>query len=153
MPQVTADLQGASRTDSAARTPAGRPLSPHLQVWRFHITMYASILNRMSGGGLYFGAFIAAAWAYALAAGPEEYDVVMGLLGSPVGALVLFGLSLAFFFHFASGIRHLVFDMGKGINPKLADMTGLAAMVFSVAATLVVFVVAYVLGALDGVFG
>ena len=147
MPQVTADLQGASGTDTAARTPASRPLSPHLQVWRFHITMYASILNRMTGGGLYFGAFIAAAWAYSLAAGPDEYAFVTGLIGSPLGLLVLFGLSLAYFFHFAAGIRHLVWDMGKGINPKLADMTGLACMVFSVVATLAVFAVAYVVGA------
>jgi len=152
MPQVTADLQSGSRSDTAARTPGSRPLSPHLQVWRFHITMYASILNRMTGGGLYFGAFIATAWAYALAAGREEYAFVTGLLGSPLGLVVLFGLSLAYFFHFAAGIRHLVWDMGRGINPKLADMTGLAAMVFSVAATLVVFVLAYALGALDGVF-
>ncbi len=147
MPQVTADLQGGTRSDTAARTPASRPLSPHLQVWRFHITMYTSILTRITGGGLYVGAFIAAAWAYSLAAGREEYDFAMGLLGSPLGLLVLFGLSLAYFYHFAAGIRHLVWDMGKGINPKLADMTGLACMVFSVAATLAVFAVAYITGA------
>ncbi len=153
MPQVTADLQGATRSDSAARTPASRPLSPHLQVWRWHVTMAGSILHRMTGVALYFGAFIAAAWAYALASGEQSYAFMMGLLGSPLGALVLFGLTLAYFFHFANGIRHLVWDTGRGLNPKLADMTGLAVMVFALAATAVVFVVAYVLGVLDGVFG
>lgn len=153
MPQVTADLQGASRSDSAARTPGTRPLSPHVQVWRWHITMLCSILGRITGSGLYLGAFIVAGWAWALAAGPEAYGRYMGLLGSPLGVLVLLGLTLSYFFHFANGVRHLTFDAGHGLNPKLADMTGLAAIVFSVAATAVVFVVAYLTGALDGVFG
>jgi succinate dehydrogenase / fumarate reductase cytochrome b subunit len=153
MPQVTADLQGATRTDSAARTPASRPIAPHLQVWRWHITMAGSILHRMTGVALYFSAFIATAWAYALASGEESYRFMMGLLGSPLGVLVLLGLTLAYFYHFANGIRHLIWDAGKGLNPKLADMTGLAAMVFAVVATGAVFVVAYIVGALDGVFG
>ena len=148
MPQVTADLQGASRTETAAAVPRGRPLSPHLQVWRFHITMVASILNRMTAVALYFGAFIAAGWAWALASGPERYADYMGLLAHPLGLLVLFGLSVAYFYHLAGGLRHLVWDAGKGFNPKLADMTGLAAMVFAVAAALIVFGVAYVTGAL-----
>lgn len=151
MPQVTADLQGASRDATAAKTPGSRPLSPHVQVWRWHPTMVASILTRITAVGLYFGAFIAAGWALALATGPEAYDRYMRLLGSPLGVLVLLGLTGAFFYHFASGIRHLVFDVGKGLNPKLADMTALAAIVFAVAATAVVFGVAFLEGALDGV--
>jgi succinate dehydrogenase / fumarate reductase cytochrome b subunit len=74
----------------------------------------------------------------------------MSLLGSPFGVLVLLGFTGAFFYHFAAGIRHLVFDVGRGLNPKLADMTALAAIVFAVAATVVVFAVAFVTGALDG---
>ena len=150
MPQVTADLQGASRDATAARTPGSRPLSPHLQVWRWHPTLVASILTRITGVGLYFGAFIAAGWAWALASGPEAYDRYMRLLGSPLGVLVLFGLTGAFFYHFASGLRHLAFDSGKGFNPKLADMTGIAAIVFAAVATAVVFALAFVTGALDG---
>lgn len=148
MPQVTADLQGATRDESAARTPAGRPLSPHLQVWRFHITMVASILNRMTAVACYFGAFIAAGWAVALASGPEAYGRYMGLLASPLGLLVLAGITLAYFFHLAGGVRHLVWDAGKGFNPKLADMTGLAVGVFAVLATVVVFAVAWRTGAM-----
>ncbi|MBW3558955.1 MAG: succinate dehydrogenase, cytochrome b556 subunit [Proteobacteria bacterium] len=150
MPQVTADLQGASRDASAARTPGSRPLSPHVQVWRWHPTMVASILSRITGVGLYLGAFIAAGWAWALASGREPYERYMELLGSPLGVLVLLGLTLAYFYHFAGGIRHLVFDAGRGLNPKLADMTALAAIVFAVAATAMVFGVAFVTGALDG---
>ena len=152
MPQVMDDLQGASRHNTAAPTPASRPLSPHLQVWRFHITMFCSILGRLTGMALYFGAFIAAGWALALASGPEAFSRYMELLGSPLGVLVLFGLTLSYFFHFANGIRHLGFDAGRGMNPKLATMTGWAALAFAVTATGVVFLVAYVIGALDGLF-
>ena len=148
MGQVKADMQGASAPSSAAHTPAARPLSPHLQVWRWHITMLGSILHRMTGIGLYVGAFIAAAWALALASGPEWYGRVMGWLAHPLGRLVLAGLTLAFFFHLANGVRHLVFDAGRGLNPKLADMTGLAVMVFAVLATVAVWWVALTIGAL-----
>lgn len=150
MPQVTADLQGASRDASAARTPAARPLSPHIGQWRWHITMLASILTRMSGVALYLAAFVAAGWAWALASGPERYARYTELLGSPLGVLLLLGFTGAFFYHFAAGVRHLVFDSGRGLNPKLADMTALAAIVFAVAATAVVFGLAFVTGALDG---
>ncbi len=152
MPQVTADLQGASRDASAARTPGARPLSPHIGQWRWHPTMVASILTRISGVALYFAAFVAAAWAWALASGREAYERYIELLGSPFGVLVLLGFTGAFFYHFAAGVRHLVFDMGRGLNPKLADMTAVAAIVFAVAATGVVFTLAFLLGALDGVF-
>ncbi len=146
MAQVKADLQGTSRSASAARVPASRPLSPHLQVWRFHITMFCSILHRITGVGLYFGAFIAAGWAVALASGPDAYETYTGLIGSPLGLLVMLGMTLAYFYHFANGLRHLVWDAGKGLNPKLADMTGLAALVFAVAAAAVVWFVAFSLG-------
>jgi succinate dehydrogenase / fumarate reductase cytochrome b subunit len=152
MPQVTADLQGASRDASAARTPGVRPLSPHVQVWRWHPTMVASILTRISAVALYLAAFVAAGWAWSLASGREAYARYMDLLGSPVGVLLLLGFTGAFFYHFAGGVRHLVFDAGKGLNPKLADMTAIAAIVFAVAATAVVFGVAYLTGALEGLF-
>ena len=97
-------------------------------------------------------AFVAAGWALALASGPGAYARFTGLLGSPLGVVVLLGFTGAFFYHFAGGIRHLVFDAGKGLNPKLADMTAIAAIVFAVAATAMVFGVAFLTGALDGLF-
>ena len=132
------------------RTSAGRerPLSPHLQVWRWHITMAVSILNRATGVALYVGALIAAGWAAALAAGPPAFDRYMGLLGSPLGKLVLFGLTVSIFFHLAAGIRHLVWDAGEGFETKTADMTAAAAFAFSIAASLAVWVIAAQSGAL-----
>ena len=142
MGQVKADMQGAQATGSSARTPADRPLSPHLQVWRWHVTMTASILHRVSGIGLYLGAFIVAAWAVSLAYGPEAYADYMSVMGSWFGKLVLVALTAGGFYHLANGIRHLVWDTGRGFNPKQADMTGIAVIVFTVLATAATWYVA-----------
>ena len=144
MGQVKADMQGAQATGSTARTPADRPLSPHLQVWRWHVTMLGSILHRISGVALYFGAFFIAAWVIALAYGPEAYGDYMAFMGSWFGRLILLGLTGAAFYHLANGVRHLVWDTGRGLNPKQADMTGIAVIVFAVLATAATWFVAYV---------
>jgi succinate dehydrogenase / fumarate reductase cytochrome b subunit len=125
-----------------------RPLSPHLQVWRWHITMATSIFHRATGVALYAGALIAAGWAMALAAGPGAYGAYMSCLGSPLGLLVLFGLTLSIFFHLANGVRHLFWDAGEGLSLKTADMTAAAAMAFSVVATIAVFAIAAMTGRL-----
>lgn len=127
---------------------AARPLSPHLQVWRWHVTMLGSILHRATGAALYVGAMIVAGWAVALAGGPQAYGDYMHLLGSPLGKLVMFGLTFAVFYHLASGVRHLAWDVGAGFAPRTADMTGAAVIAFAVAATLAVWVIAFLVGAL-----
>jgi succinate dehydrogenase / fumarate reductase cytochrome b subunit len=119
-----------------------RPMSPHLQIWRWHITMAASIATRASGVALYVGLLIAAGWAVALAAGPHAYAGYVGLLGSPVGLVVLFGITAAIFYHLAAGIRHLVFDSGRGFLPAIANMTAWACFAFGVVASVAVFAVA-----------
>jgi len=124
-----------------------RPLSPHVQVWRWHITMATSILNRATGVALYVGALIGAGWAMSLAAGPVAFDRYMALLGSALGKLVLFGLTLSVFFHLAAGVRHLFWDAGEGFQTKTADMTAAAALAFAVAASLAVWVIAAMTGA------
>jgi succinate dehydrogenase / fumarate reductase cytochrome b subunit len=127
---------------------AARPLSPHVQVWRWHITMATSILHRATGSALYGGALILAGWAAALAAGPAAFGTYKGLLGSPLGKLVLFGLTFSIFFHLANGIRHLAWDAGEGFEPKTADMTAAAVIAFAVTATIAVWVIAAIIGAL-----
>ena len=129
--------------------PAGirtRPVAPHLQVWRWHVTMAASILHRATGVGLYVGALILTGWGLALANGPDAYASYMGLLGSPLGKLVLFGLTVCIFYHLANGIRHLAFDSGKGFLPKTADFTAVAAMAFAVVASIAVWAIGLLTG-------
>jgi succinate dehydrogenase / fumarate reductase cytochrome b subunit len=137
-----------SETKAGAGPLAPRPLSPHMQVWRWHITMLGSILHRATGVALYVGAVIIAGWAAALAGGPESYGAYMGLLGCPLGKLVLVGLTLAVFYHLASGVRHLAWDIGLGFTPRTADMTSAAVIAFAVAATAAVWVIAALTGAL-----
>jgi succinate dehydrogenase / fumarate reductase, cytochrome b subunit len=125
-----------------------RPMSPHLQVWRWHITMWASILNRATGMALYVGALLLAVWAIALAAGPDVYYAYMSLLASPLGRLVLFGLTVSLFFHLANGVRHLVWDAGRGFQVKTANAATVFVFAFTIAATLAVWVIAAMTGAL-----
>jgi succinate dehydrogenase / fumarate reductase cytochrome b subunit len=124
-----------------------RPLSPHLQVWRWHLTMLTSILHRATGVGLYVGALIGAGWALALASGPDAYANYMGLLASPLGRLVLFGLTVSLFYHLANGIRHLTWDAGKGFEVKAANFSGVLVIAFAVVAAVVVWGLALMTGA------
>jgi succinate dehydrogenase / fumarate reductase cytochrome b subunit len=118
-------------------------MSPHLQVWRWHVTMFTSILHRATGIALYVGALILAGWVVALAAGADAFNLYRALLASPIGLLVLFGLTVSFLYHLANGVRHLVWDAGKGFEPKTADMTGWAAIAFGVVAAVLIWIIAF----------
>ena len=107
-----------------------------------------AILHRFTGAGLYVGLIILAGWALALASGPDAYGVYTGLLGSIIGKIVLFGLTVCVFFHMANGVRHLVWDSGKGFQPRTADTTAWAALAFGVVAAVVVWIIAAMTGAL-----
>lgn len=113
-----------------------RPLSPHLQVYRFQWTMLLSITHRMTGVGLAMGSLLLVWWLISLALGPAYYGMVQGLLGSWVGRLLLLGWSWALFYHFCNGIRHLFWDTGRGFAIDTARRSGLAVAVFSVLLTL-----------------
>jgi succinate dehydrogenase / fumarate reductase cytochrome b subunit len=125
-----------------------RPQSPAVEVWRWHLTMVCSILHRATGVALYGGALILMGWAIALATGPDAYGAYMALLGSLLGKLVLFGLALSVFYHLANGVRHLVWDAGYGFALKTADRSAIAVLLFALAATVALFVLASLTGAL-----
>ncbi|MBU1538676.1 MAG: succinate dehydrogenase, cytochrome b556 subunit [Alphaproteobacteria bacterium] len=123
-----------------------RPLSPHLQVWRWHGTMLASILHRISGGALSVGAVLVVLWLAALALGPDAYATFTAWMGSPLGLLVWFGLSAALIYHFAAGVRHLIWDSGKGLSLKDADALSIGSIVFGVVVTLAFWIVLFSTG-------
>jgi succinate dehydrogenase / fumarate reductase cytochrome b subunit len=123
-------------------------MSPHLQVWRWHITMATSIFHRATGVALYVGALIAAVWAVSLERGPEDYATVMGLLGSWPGRVVMFGLTVSGFYHLANGVRHLIWDAGHGLDVKSANASSITVFAFTIAATVAVWAIAYMTGAL-----
>ncbi len=109
---------------------ANRPISPHLQIWKWGPHMATSILHRISGQGLTFvGLPVLLWWLSALASGQDAYDDFLAVAGSPVGLFVLVGLSWAFFTHLCSGLRHLVLDTGANYelhNNKIGSIVSIA---------------------------
>mgnify|MGYP003576973514 FL=1 len=118
---------GDARDDQTGRfvtQPNGhvRPLSPHMGIWRWHVTMAASILFRATIIAATVGAVIATAWLGALAFGPDAYDTALALAGSPLGLFVGFGLTLVLFSFILNGARHTINDTGNGLTPKSANL-------------------------------
>ena len=117
---------------------ADRPLSPHLSIWRWGPHMLVSILHRVAGDGMAFIALpVLLWWLGALASGPEAYESFAGLMTSPIGYVVLVGISWAFFNHMSSGIRHFVLDIGAGyeisLNKKFSYVSIASGIVLTIA--------------------
>ncbi len=131
------------RTGSTTGSRRSRPLSPHLQVYRLMLTFVMSGLHRISGAVLYFGMPLIAWWLIAAASGPNAYAYFEWFAGSLIGRLVLFGYTWALLHHVLGGIRHLIWDIGLGLEPAEREFLALATIVGSVALTLVVWVIGY----------
>lgn len=112
-----------------------RPLSPHLSVYKWQVANTLSILHRATGVFMTLGSLAFAAWIVSAAVGPDSYDRVLSLLGGPLGLLVLFGWSFAFFYHLGNGIRHLVWDAGYGFDKQVARMSGWFTFIAALLAT------------------
>lgn len=125
-----------------------RPTSPSVWIWRWHVTMAASIAHRASGAALYAGALILMLFALSLASGADSYAAFRGLTGSIPGKVVLFALTVSAFYHLANGVRHLTWDAGAGFEPKTADMTAWVAFGFAALMSVGVWVLAAMTGAL-----
>ena len=115
---------------------SGRPLSPHLTIYRWPITMTLSILHRLTGVALSGGLAILTIWLLALSLGAAAYDPVAALLGTLIGKLLLVAFSYAFFFHFCNGIRHLFWDVGKGFEMRQVVVSAWTVVAASLALTL-----------------
>jgi succinate dehydrogenase / fumarate reductase cytochrome b subunit len=95
-------------------TSRDRPLSPHLQIYRWQWTMLLSIVHRMTGVALAVGTLLLVWWLVAIAMGPETYATVQAVMNHWFGRLVLLGFTWALFYHLSNGIRHLFWDAGRG---------------------------------------
>jgi succinate dehydrogenase / fumarate reductase cytochrome b subunit len=129
-------------TEARPVSPITRPLSPHLQIWRWSPTMASSITHRATGAALYAGVILLALWFVALALGPEAYAPVSAILASPFGLFVLFGFCWSLLFHTLNGLRHLYWDSGRGLAPKTAMRMSVAIFVSSALLAVLVFVLA-----------
>lgn len=120
-----------------------RPLSPHLQIYRWSWTMAMSIAHRATGSALYGGTLLVVAWLVALANGRASFETAQAIAGSIPGRLVLFGYTWVLLHHMLGGIRHFVWDLGHGFEPLERLNLARYSLVGSLALTLLVWVLAY----------
>jgi succinate dehydrogenase / fumarate reductase, cytochrome b subunit len=120
---------------------ADRPLSPHLQVYRWQLTMLLSIVHRGTGVVLGAGSILLVWWLVAAASGPEAFEGVQNFLGSWLGLLLLFGWTASLFYHLCNGIRHLVWDTGHALDLKSTYLGGWVVVTATAVLTLIAWVV------------
>jgi succinate dehydrogenase / fumarate reductase cytochrome b subunit len=120
-----------------------RPLSPHLTIYRWPVTMMTSITHRVTGVGLSVGAVILAWWLISISNGPEGWESFHAISDTPIGLLVLFGLIWSLVYHFLNGIRHLAWDLGYGFAKQQAERNSVIILALSVICAVVIFAVSW----------
>jgi succinate dehydrogenase / fumarate reductase cytochrome b subunit len=119
-----------------------RPLSPHLQVYRWQVSNTLSILHRLTGVLLAVGSAGLVGWLLALASGPGAFQQAAALVQSVPGQLLLVGWTFAFCYHLCNGIRHLAWDAGYGFDKHTARKSGIAAVACAVVLTAAIWALA-----------
>lgn len=122
---------------------ASRPLSPHLQIYRPMLTMMMSIMHRITGAGLYFGTILLAWWLIAASTDARAFDTANGVLMSFPGRIVLFGFTWALFHHLFGGIRHFIWDTGRGMEHPEREYLAQATLIGGFVSSVAVWVIAY----------
>ncbi|MFT3673178.1 succinate dehydrogenase, cytochrome b556 subunit [Aestuariivirga sp.] len=130
-----------AETKQAAR--AQRPLSPHLQIYRPMLSMTMSITHRITGVALYAGSLLLVWWFAAAAQSDAYFDLVQAFFAHWFGRLILFGFTWALIHHALGGLRHFVWDMGKGFKLTSVEWMVRANLVGSIVLTLLLWAVAY----------
>ena len=121
-----------------------RPLSPHLQVYNPQLTSVLSIMHRITGVALAVGTLLLVYWLAAAAGGPESYAAAQGFIGSFIGRLLLFGWTVALFYHLANGIRHLFWDAGYGYELPAVYRGGWLVVAATGVLTVLSWIAAYI---------
>lgn len=116
-----------------------RPLSPHLGVYGWQISMFTSVVHRATGIVVAVGSIFLAVWLCAAASGPGAFAAVNGIAAAWYGQILMFGWTLALFYHLCNGIRHLVWDFGIGLELETAIITGYLAVGLAIVLTIVVW--------------
>ena len=112
-----------------------RPLSPHLTIYRWPLTMILSIMHRVTGAALSLGMIVFILWLLTIAFSQNGYNFFLSIMESRLGQLALFLWSFAFFLHFCNGIRHLYWDTGRGFNKDKVELSARLVILGSVVLT------------------
>ena len=118
------------------------PLSPHLQVYRWHISSLLSITHRIVGAVNLLALTLIFFWLLILSFGESNYELFLFFINSFFGKFILIGFSWSMSFHLLSGIRHLVWDLGYGFEIKTANLSGIAVIVLSLIMTIIFWMLA-----------
>ena len=118
------------------------PLSPHLQIYRWHISSLLSITHRISGVINLLSLILIFFWLIALSLGESNYESFLLIINSFLGKFILIGFTWSMSFHLLSGIRHLVWDMGYGFELKTANISGIFVIIFSLVFTIIFWLLA-----------
>ena len=113
------------------------PLSPHLQIYKWHISSLLSIIHRISGVINLLALILIFFWLIFLSLGENNYQSFLLTINSFIGKFILIGFTWSMSFHLLSGIRHLVWDLGYGFEIKTANITGIIVITFSLALTII----------------
>jgi|TARA_B110000046_G_C12697819_1_gene275296 succinate dehydrogenase / fumarate reductase, cytochrome b subunit len=115
------------------------PLSPHLQIYRWHLSMILSIAHRIIGVVNSIAIILICLWTVSLLFGEENYEIIKVLFQSLFGKLLITSLSWSFSFHILSEIRHLIWDLGYGFDLKISKITGIITIIGSLALTILIY--------------
>jgi succinate dehydrogenase / fumarate reductase cytochrome b subunit len=115
------------------------PLSPHLQIYRWHLSMILSITHRIIGIVNSIAVILICLWTISLLFGEENYEIIKIIFQSFFGKLLIVRLSLSFSFHILSEIRHLIWDLGYGFDLKISKITGVITIIGSLALTILIY--------------
>jgi succinate dehydrogenase / fumarate reductase cytochrome b subunit len=127
------------------KAPVERPLSPHLFIYKPTLTMLMSIAHRITGASLYFGTLLLAWWLLAAATSPAAYAGIGAFMNSILGRLILFGYTWALMHHMLGGVRHLIWDTGRGFKIWQINTLSWLTIVCSIALTLAIWAVGLML--------
>jgi succinate dehydrogenase / fumarate reductase, cytochrome b subunit len=126
---------------------ASRPLSPHLEVYKFTYAMATSIVNRITGLALSTGLVLLVYWLVAVAAGARSFARAATILSSPPGKVLYAILVVAFCYHLTAGIRHLVWDTGRGLERAQSRASARAVVAISIVLMLLIAYWVWIAGA------
>jgi succinate dehydrogenase / fumarate reductase cytochrome b subunit len=130
-------------SDPISPSPAARPLSPHLGIYRFTLTMAMSIAHRITGAGLYVGSLMLVWFLLAASMDASAFAHFSEFIQSFFGRLILFGFTWALFQHLLGGVRHLIMDAGYGMDDPEREQMAQATLIGGFVLTLVVWAIGY----------